>query len=139
MQSAGSYGRALSAFSNALADAVKACNRPKSFRQTPVLKKLRETKATAKSSKNKKIISSVLIKLSDEKSYAERVVRARAMQKGDVLIVLDRGSNKERFTAEVRRVVEGLDEVRAEPKKVTLEIHDHRRRSEGRAKEGTTK
>ena len=38
--------------------------------------------------------------------------------------MLDRASNKEGFTAEVRRVDESLREVRADPKKVTLEIHD---------------
>ena len=51
-----------------------------------------------------------------------RVVSARATKKGNVLILLDKGFNKEGFTAEVRRVVEGLGEMRADPKKVTLEI-----------------
>ena len=38
--------------------------------------------------------------------------------------MLDKASNKEGFTAEVRRVDEGLREVRADPKKVTLEIRN---------------
>ena len=53
-----------------------------------------------------------------------RVVSAWATQKGDVLILLDKESNKEVFTAEVRRVVEGLGEVRVNLKKVTFEIRD---------------
>ena len=44
-----------------------------------------------------------------------RVVSARATKKVDVLILLAKESNKEGFTAEVRRVVEGLGEVRADP------------------------
>ena len=52
-----------------------------------------------------------------------RVVSVRATQKGNVLILLDKGSNAG-FTAEVKKVVEGLGEVRADPKKVTLGIHD---------------
>ena len=52
-----------------------------------------------------------------------RVVSVRATQKGKVLILLDKGSNAG-FTAEVKKVVEGLGEVRADPKKVTLGIHD---------------
>ena len=81
------------------------------------------------------MISSVLIKVSEGKSYANvlgklrkevnpdasgsRVVSARATQIGDVRILLDKESNNEGFTAEVRRVVEGFSEVRADPKKVT--------------------
>ena len=38
--------------------------------------------------------------------------------------MLYKRSNKKGFTAEVRRVVEGLGEERANPKKVTLEIRD---------------
>ena len=74
-----------------------------------------------------KTYADVLVKLRKEvnpDASGSRVVSARTTQKGDVLIVLDRRSNKERFTAEVRRVVEGLGEVRADPKKVTLEIRD---------------
>ena len=69
----------------------------------------------AKSSKDKKIISSVLNKVSQGKSYADvlkklrkevqnpdalrsRIVTARATQEGDVLILLDKESNKEEFT-----------------------------------------
>ena len=82
----------------------------------------------------------MLIKVGQGKSYANvlgklrkkvnadasgsRVISARVTQKGDVVIVLDRAFNKEGFTAEVRRVDEGLREVRADPKKVTLEIRD---------------
>ena len=92
------------------------------------------------SSKVKNTVSSVLIKVSQGKTYADvlgklrgevnpdasgsRVVSTRATQKGDVLILLQKGSNKEGFNAEVRRVVEGLGEVRADPKNVTLEIRD---------------
>ena len=70
--------------------------------------------------KDKKMISSVLIKVNQGKSYADvlgklrkevnldalgsRVVSARSTQKADVLILLNKGSNKEGFTAEVRRV-----------------------------------
>ena len=115
-------------------------HKPKASGRTPAQKKLIEDKAPAMPSKNKKMISSVLIKVGQGKSYADvlgklrkevntdasgsRVVSARATQKGDVLIVLDRASNKEGFTAEVRRVDEGLGEVRADPKKVTLKIRD---------------
>ena len=53
-----------------------------------------------------------------------KVVSARATQKSDVLILLESGSNKEGFTEEVKRVVEGLSEVRANSKKVTLEYRD---------------
>ena len=52
------------------------------------------------------------------------VVSARATQKGNVLILLDKGSNKESFTAEVKRVVGDLGDVRADSKKVALEIQD---------------
>ena len=38
-------------------------------------------------------------------ALGSRLVSARATQKGDVLILLDKESNKEVFTAEVRRVV----------------------------------
>ena len=53
-----------------------------------------------------------------------KVVSARARQKGNVLILLDKGSNKEGFTAEQKRVVGNLDEVRATSKKVSLVIQD---------------
>ena len=53
-----------------------------------------------------------------------KVVSARARQKGDVLILLDKGSNKEGCTAEEKRVVGNLDEVRATSKKVSLVIQD---------------
>ena len=82
----------------------------------------------------------MLIKVSHGKTYADilaklrkevyldasgsRVVSTRETQKVDVLVLLDNGSNKEGFTAEVRRVVEGLGKVRADPKKVTLKIRD---------------
>ena len=104
----------------------------KSSGRTPPPKKQREEKSTTKSLKDKKMISSVLIKVSQGKTYADvlgklrkevnpdvsgsRVVSVRATQKGDVLILLDKGLNKKGFTAEVRRVVEGLGEVRADPK-----------------------
>ena len=113
----------------------------KSSGKTAALKKLRgsheakKEKVAAKSSKDKKTISSVLIKVCQEKSYADvlkkvrkrvkpdvsrsRVVSARALQEGVFLILLDNGSNMEAFTAEVRRVVKGLEEVRDDPKKVT--------------------
>ena len=74
-----------------------------------------------------KTFADVLMKLYKEvnpDASGSRAVSARATQKGDVLILLDKGSNKEGFTAEVRRVVEDLGEVRADPKKVTLEIRD---------------
>ena len=38
--------------------------------------------------------------------------------------MLDQKSNKDAFIAEYKRVVESLGEVRADPKKVTLEIRD---------------
>ena len=60
------------------------------------------------------------------------VVRARTVQKGDLLIVLDKVSNIEGFKPEVKRVVVGLGDVRPDSKKVTLEICDLR--DEGRAK-----
>ena len=47
-----------------------------------------------------------------------------ATQKGVVLILLDRWSNKEGFTAEGRTSVEGLGEMRADSKKVTRKIRD---------------
>ena len=88
----------------------------KSSGRTPPSKKQREEKSTTKSSKDKKMISSVLIKVSQGKSFADvlgtlrkkvnpyasgaTVVSARPTQKGDVLILLDKGSNKEGFTAE---------------------------------------
>ena len=50
------------------------------------------------------------------------VVNVRATQKCDVLIVLDKASNKEDFTVELEIVVEHHGEVRADSKKVTLEI-----------------
>ena len=53
-----------------------------------------------------------------------RVVSAQTTQKGDVLILLDKVPTNENFTAEVKRVVEGLDEVKADSKKGTLEIRD---------------
>ena len=40
-----------------------------------------------------------------------------------------KGSNKEEFTEEVNRVIEGLDEVRVGSRKVTLEIRDFDHRS----------
>ena len=43
---------------------------------------------------------------------------------GNVLILLDKVFNKEGCTAEVRGVMESLREVRADPRKVTLEICD---------------
>ena len=52
------------------------------------------------------------------------VVGARATQKGDVSILLDKGSNKEGFAAEVTGVVGVLGVVKADPKKVTLENRD---------------
>ena len=71
-------------------------------------------KALAKTSKEKKLISSALIKISKGKTYADvlgklckemkpdaigsEVLSARATQKGDVLILLDEGSCKEGFT-----------------------------------------
>ena len=58
-------------------------------------------------------------------AIVSKVVSARETQKGDVLILLDKGSNKEGFTEEVKRVVEGFGKVRADFKKVTLEIRDH--------------
>ena len=110
----------------------------KSSRRTPAQKKLKEDKAPATPSKVKKTISPVLIKFSQGKTYAEvleklrkevnateaMVVSARATQKGDVLILLDKGSNKKNFTAEVKRVVGDLGDVRTDSKKVALEIRD---------------
>ena len=49
------------------------------------LKKLREKKATAKSSKNKKMISSVLIKVSQRKSYADVLGKLRKEVNPDAL------------------------------------------------------
>ena len=105
----------------------------KSSRRTPAQKKLKEDKAPATSSKVKKTISSVLIKVSQGKTYSDflgkrrkevnpdaseaTVVSARVTQKYDVLILLDEGSNKESFTAEVKRVVGDLGDVRAIPKR----------------------
>ena len=57
----------------------------------------------------------------DEKIAAMAALR---LVPDDLASGIDRASNKEGFTAEVRRVDEGLREVRADPKKVTLEIHD---------------
>ena len=81
-----------------------------------------------------------MIKIGREKSYAyalgklrkkvnpditaSKVVSARATDKCNILILLEKGSNKEGFTAEVKTVVEGLGEAMADPKKVTLEIGD---------------
>ena len=94
----------------------------------------------ATSSKDKKRIFFVPIKVSQEKSYADvlgnlrtevnpdaigsRIVRARATQNGDVLILLDKESNKQSFTAEVKRLVGDLGDVRADSKKVALAIQD---------------
>ena len=93
-------------------------------------------KASEKASLKKELISSVLIRVSKGKPYAEvlgklckkvnpdaigsMVVSARATQKGDFLILLDRGSHKEGFTEEVERVAQGLGEGRADSKKFTL-------------------
>ena len=57
----------------------------------------------------------ILKKLGKEVSpdaVGSKVVSARATQMGDVLILMDKGSNKEGFTAEVKIVVLGLGEVR---------------------------
>ena len=55
----------------------------------------------------------------------ETVVSARTIQKDEVLILLDNKSNNSGFTvAKVKRVVGNLGKVKADPKKVTLEIRD---------------
>ena len=92
----------------------------------------------AKSSKETKLISSMPIKDSKGKTFADvlgklgkeanpdasgaMVVSVRAPQKGEVLILLDRSSNKKGFTAKVKRVFGSLGEVRSDPKNVTLKI-----------------
>ena len=54
-----------------------------------------------------------------------RKLELPSIENVDVLIILlDNKPNKEGFAAELRKVVEGLGEVRAPPKKVTLEIPD---------------
>ena len=53
-----------------------------------------------------------------------KVISARTTQKGGVLILLDRGSNKEVFIEEMKGVIAGLDEVRDDSKKVFLKIRD---------------
>ena len=79
------------------------------------------------STKDKKMISSMLMKISQGMSYTDvleklrkkmnpgatdsKVVSIRATQTGDVLILLDEGSNKVGFTTEVKRVVGDLDDV----------------------------
>ena len=98
-----------------------AMNKSNSPGRTPAPKKLSEKKAQAKSSKEKKLIPSMLIKVSKGKfievlgklrkevspdASGATLVSARATQNGDVLILLDRSSNKEGFTAKVQRVVE---------------------------------
>ena len=89
---------------NRLFKKAATMNASKSSGQTPALKKQKAEKATAKSSKDKNMVSSVLInaevlgKLRKEvnpDASGSRVVSARATQKGDVLILLDEGSNKE--------------------------------------------
>ena len=57
-------------------------------------------------------------------TLGSKVVSAKATQKGDVLLLLDRGSNNEGFTEEVKSVVEGLGEDRADPRKINLDIRD---------------
>ena len=125
---------------NRLSKKVFQVNKSKPSGQTPAPNNIIEDKPPATSSEVKKTISPVLSKFSQGKTYADvlrklrkemnpeasgsRVVSDRATQKGDVLKLLDKESNKEGFTPEGRRVVEGLREVRADPKKVTLEIHD---------------
>ena len=113
-------------------------NTSKSSGQTPALKKQRVEKSKTKSLKNKKMIFFVPIKVRQGKPYADVLGKLRKevnpdasgstviriTQKGDVLILMDKESNKEGFTAEVKRVVEGLGKVRVDPKKVTLEIPD---------------
>ena len=95
---------------------------------------MRQQRAPVTSSKNKKMISSVLIKVGQGKSYVDGLGKLRkkvnpdasgskvVTQKCDVFILPVKRSNKEGFTAEVKRVIEGLGEVRADPKKVTLEF-----------------
>ena len=50
------------------------------------------------------------------------VVSARAMQRSVRLILVDKGSTKEGFTAEAKKVIKSLAEVRVVSKKVALEI-----------------
>ena len=57
-------------------------------------------------------------------AIGSKVISAMATQKGGVLILLDRGSNKEGFTEEMKGVIEGLDEVRGDSKKVSHKIRD---------------
>ena len=52
-------------------------NASKSSGKTPVLKKQREVKSTTKSSNDKKMISSLLIKFSEGKSYADVLGKLR--------------------------------------------------------------
>ena len=84
--------------------------------------------------------SSVMIKVSEGKTFANvleklrkevnpdaneaTVVSARMTQKGDFLILLYNKSNSSGFTAEVKRVVSDLAEVRADHKKVPLASED---------------
>ena len=128
-------------------------NASKSSEQTPALKKQKAENATAKSSKDQNMISSVLMKVSQGKTYADvleklrkevnpdasgsRVVSARAMHKGDILILLDKGSNEEGFTAGVRRVVEGRPQ-KGHPRDPRPRPTRHRGRGESRDKEDPT-
>ena len=124
--STGSYGSAVSAFSNSTEYAVNVCKRHWEevvelrckrarkialINEKPAPKNIRKDKPL----KVKTTVSFVLIKVSQGKTYADvlgklrkevnpdasgsRVVSAKATQKGDVLILLDKESNKEGFTA----------------------------------------
>ena len=45
-------------------------------------------------------------------------------QKGDLLILLDEGSNKKSFLTMTKKVVEVLGEVRSDPKNIILDIQE---------------
>ena len=57
-------------------------------------------------------------------STGSKVFSVRVTQIGNVLIVMSKESNNEGSTAELKRMVEVLGEMRANPKKVTLEVRD---------------